>query len=59
MRATAAADPNHWRNRAAVVRELADTMKDAEIIATMNRLANNYDKLADRAAQRQAQLHLR
>ena len=59
MRATAAGDPNHFRNRAAVVRELADTMKDAEIIATMNRLANNYDKLADRAAQRQAQLHLR
>jgi hypothetical protein len=54
MRATAAGDPNHWRNRAAAVRELADTMKNTEIIATMNRLANDYDKLADRAAQRQA-----
>jgi hypothetical protein len=57
MRATAADD--HWRDRAAAVRELADTMKNTEIIATMNRLANDYDKLADRAAQRQAQLHLR
>ena len=59
MRATPAGDQNHWRNRAAEVRELVDTMKHAEIIATMNRLANDYDKLADRAAQRQAQLHLR
>jgi hypothetical protein len=41
------------------VRELADTMKDAEIIATMNRLANDYDKLANRAIQRQAHLHTR
>jgi hypothetical protein len=57
MRVTAADD--HWRDRAAAVRELADTMKNTEIIATMNRLANDYDKLADRAAQRQAQLHLR
>jgi hypothetical protein len=34
------------------MRALANTMKEAETIAIMNRLANDYDKLADRAAQR-------
>jgi hypothetical protein len=47
-------DPKHWRDRAAEMRALADTMKDAETIATMQRLADDYDKLAERAAQRQS-----
>jgi hypothetical protein len=60
-------DPKHWRDRAAAMRALADTMKgaaaemraladimkDAETIAIMHRLADDYDKLAERAAQRQ------
>jgi hypothetical protein len=45
-------DPKHWRDRAAEMRVLADTMKDAETIAIMHRLAADYDKLAERAAQR-------
>ena len=48
-------DPKHWRDRAAEMRALADTMKDADTIGIMNRLADDYDKLADRAAQRQAE----
>ena len=47
-------DPLHWRTRAADMRALAVTMKDAETIAIMNRLADDYDKLAERAAQRRA-----
>jgi hypothetical protein len=46
-------DPQHWRDRAAEMRALAETMNDAETIAIMNRLADDYDKLADRAAQAQ------
>jgi hypothetical protein len=40
-----------WRDRA--LRALAETLKDAKTIATMHRLAEEYDELADRAAQAQ------
>jgi hypothetical protein len=46
--------PKHWRDRAAAMRALANTMKDAETVAIMNRLADDYDKLAERATQRRA-----
>jgi hypothetical protein len=46
-------DPKHWLDRAAEMRALAETMMaDVETKATMLRLADDYDKLADRAAQR-------
>jgi hypothetical protein len=44
--------PKHWHDRAAAMRALANTMKDAETFAIMNRLADDYDKLAERAKLR-------
>jgi hypothetical protein len=43
-------DANHC-DRAAEMRALAEGMKDAEPQQIMNRLADHYDKLADRAAR--------
>jgi hypothetical protein len=45
-------DAKHWRDRAAEMRVLSDEMKDAETQSTMIKLANDYDKLADRAEDR-------
>ena len=45
-------DPKHWHDRAAEMRAISDTMNDIDTRATMLRLADDYDKLADRAAQR-------
>jgi hypothetical protein len=47
-------DVKHWRDRAAEMRVLAGEMKDAEAQTIMARLANDYDKLADRAELRAA-----
>jgi hypothetical protein len=46
--------PRHWHDRAAAMRALASTKNDAETVAIMSRLADDYDKPAERAAQRQA-----
>jgi hypothetical protein len=45
-------DVNHWRDRTAEMRVLATTTKDIEAQAAMVRLADVYDKLADRAELR-------
>jgi len=44
-------DANHWRDRAAHMRALSEMM-DSEAAAIVLRLADDYDKLADRAAGR-------
>jgi hypothetical protein len=45
----------HWRDRAAEMRALSDAMYEEETRAIMLRLADDYDKLADRAAHRSGQ----
>jgi hypothetical protein len=45
-------DPKHWRDRADEVRLLAEDMQDPTTKATMQRLARDYDHLAERAEQR-------
>lgn len=47
-------DPKHWLARAAETREIAGTMAEEGIKASMLRLANDYDKLAARAIARGA-----
>jgi hypothetical protein len=41
-------DPKHWRDYAAQMRALSDWTKDAETKATMLKLADEYDVLAER-----------
>ena len=51
-------NPSHWRERAAQMRALAVDTTDAEAAALMLKLAEDYDKLADRVrirAQEQPQ----
>ena len=45
-------DASHWRDRAAEMRVLSDEMKNLEAQTLMVKLANEYDKLADRADER-------
>jgi hypothetical protein len=47
-------DAKHWRDRAAQMRVLSDEIKDPQAQRMMLRLANDYDKLADRAEDRAA-----
>jgi hypothetical protein len=42
-------NPSHWRERAAQMRTLAVDTTDAEAAAIMLKLADDCDKLADRA----------
>jgi len=52
MPATHVNDDEHWRDRAAQMRALSATMKDPEVQVLMLRLAEDYDKFADRAVTR-------
>jgi len=45
-------DSKHWRDRAAEMRVLANDMKEPKARAMVLSLADDYDKLADRAAER-------
>ena len=45
-------DPQHWRDRATEMRAIAEEANDLIAKAMMLRLADDYDKLADRAATR-------
>src|SRR5262249_34030462 len=45
-------DARHWRDRPTEERVLSCEMKDFEARTLMVRLANDYDKLADRAEDR-------
>ena len=47
-------DPRHWHDRAAEMRALAEEMASIETRATMLKLADDYDKLGDRAEERAA-----
>jgi hypothetical protein len=42
-------DPNHWRKRAAEMRELAETMRDQGVRNTILKMAADYGLLAQEA----------
>jgi hypothetical protein len=45
-------DPEHWRSRAEEARLIAEQMIDRDAIATMLKVAEQYDSLAQKAERR-------
>jgi len=45
-------DPAHWRRRAEEARTIAEQMSDSPSKEAMLRIAKDYERLAERAAQR-------
>jgi hypothetical protein len=45
-------DPEHWRDRAREKRELAERLRNEQAKQTMLRIANDYERLAERAEER-------
>jgi hypothetical protein len=45
-------DPAHWRQRAAEARAIAESLNDPQSKEAMQRIAKDYDHLAERAERR-------
>ena len=45
-------DPEFWRSRAEEVRAIANDMKEVDAKAIMERIANDYERLAKHAEKR-------
>jgi hypothetical protein len=45
-------DPEHWRDRAREKRALSERLRNEQAKQTMLRIANDYERLAQRAEER-------
>jgi hypothetical protein len=52
MPASLVNDPEHWRDRAREKRALAERLRNELAKQTMLRIANDFDRLAERAEER-------
>jgi hypothetical protein len=52
MAASFVNDPEHWRDRAREKRALAERLRNELAKQTMLRIANDFDRLAERAEER-------